>query len=736
MECFKILVCGDTSCQITLDALQGLKGEFEIVGLLARETKVNQQCAQYYKIKLYSNVAELPNDIQLAMITSSVINTPPEASAELVEKLLEHGLHVLQEQPVNYEDIIRWMKIARKNHLCYAVGNPLVYLSSLAAFGNCMAMLTKQTKITHIDIDLDIGIVYSIIHLLIDSLPQTRMFTIKSQTSVSNENSIVNGELGGIPFLFRIRSRCSPESGLLFPQLHRLTIGTCNGNLSVTGLAGTIVWEQYMIMPYDNTPFQKSEQYSYSFDSPCTTIRNSKKMNFREFISQEWAEAIKTELSKMREKIFTNRQDAASAQREILCAKNWNLLAQEINTTETTKKVIYRACNPYYLKQAVQQFISEDSRQEITIKDYCETLDKEYLLHCLEKRDQTILQTMLHVFQQNGLFLSNEAEHDTAEILTALKAAPEQVHVILRWLKVLCQRRYLKNADGKYIGTQRISEEQLKSKWDQVTYLWNYRLGSPLTTEYLLNNINSLPELISGQQKATLLLFPEGRTDYANSLYKETLILKYFNYIIAKKVISIGKQKGVFQKSAQQKLNILEIGAGTGATTETVFYHLSQTPYLNCVTYMFTDLSTFFLREAKRQFSANLPISYQLVNIDRSLSKQGIESGSADIIIAVGVLNNAQNTDSTVADLLDTLADNGWLFVVETVTEVLDMLVSQAFMMEHREDVRKDDNTTFLSTRQWRTVFQTAGAKEIVMEYPKDNHPLNLLGQKLFIVKK
>ena len=72
----------------------------------------------------------------------------------------------------------------------------------------------------------------------------------------------------------------------------------------------------------------------------------------------------------------------------------------------------------------------------------------------------------------------------------------------------------------------------------------------------------------------THLLFPEGKFDYANALYKETFVFKFLNNLVLKSLKMVEQSNG--------KLEILELGAGTGSTTDAVLELIKEN---NKVTY-------------------------------------------------------------------------------------------------------------------------------------------------------
>lgn len=115
----------------------------------------------------------------------------------------------------------------------------------------------------------------------------------------------------------------------------------------------------------------------------------------------------------------------------------------------------------------------------------------------------------------------------------------------------------------------------------------------------------ALSELFSGEINATHILFPEGKFDYANALYKDTFIFKYLNYLILEEI----------QRTEQisENINILEIGAGTGSTTDALLPLIEKNEKIS---YYFTDISPIFIQEAKRRYGKVDNILYSKVDID------------------------------------------------------------------------------------------------------------------------
>lgn len=82
-------------------------------------------------------------------------------------------------------------------------------------------------------------------------------------------------------------------------------------------------------------------------------------------------------------------------------------------------------------------------------------------------------------------------------------------------------------------------------------------------------------------------------------------------------------------------LRVLEIGAGSGATTKVVLQGLTYpdgTPAYS--SYTFTDISTGFFPAAKKKFAHHTRLTYQALDISKPPTEQGFDLSSHDLIVA------------------------------------------------------------------------------------------------------
>ncbi|KAI9699569.1 MAG: Type I Iterative PKS [Bogoriella megaspora] len=118
-------------------------------------------------------------------------------------------------------------------------------------------------------------------------------------------------------------------------------------------------------------------------------------------------------------------------------------------------------------------------------------------------------------------------------------------------------------------------------------------------------------------------------------------------------------------------LRILEIGAGTGGTTELVLrgmQNLNQHPRYS--KYTFTDISAGFFPKARERFSNVLNMDFKVFDISQSPFTQGFEPGSYDLILAANVIHATPSLFQTLKNLQPLLSTRGQLVLTEFVTNL------------------------------------------------------------------
>lgn len=167
---------------------------------------------------------------------------------------------------------------------------------------------------------------------------------------------------------------------------------------------------------------------------------------------------------------------------------------------------------------------------------------------------------------------------------------------------------------------------------------------------------SALAEVLTGKCDPLALLFPEDVGGQSAQVYAESIGARYLN----QQIQSIVSQLRSYS-SAEMPLRILELGAGTGGTSIHVLPLLTE----GAIEYVYSDISSVFLENAKTKFKAYSFVSYQLLDIEKDLVQQGMDANSFDLIIAANVLHVSSDLAKTLDSINRLLSPRGKLVLLE-----------------------------------------------------------------------
>ena len=133
-------------------------------------------------------------------------------------------------------------------------------------------------------------------------------------------------------------------------------------------------------------------------------------------------------------------------------------------------------------------------------------------------------------------------------------------------------------------GTPDVALDQAWDKWRTDTSSSCTNMAQVVLAETALR---SLPDVLIGAKKATDVLFPGGSLEQVEAVYKENPIAARFSQTLAQAAAAFVHDKA--RQTPSKAIRILEIGAGTGGTSEQVFEALR--PYENNITeYCYSEI--------------------------------------------------------------------------------------------------------------------------------------------------
>jgi thioester reductase-like protein len=165
-----------------------------------------------------------------------------------------------------------------------------------------------------------------------------------------------------------------------------------------------------------------------------------------------------------------------------------------------------------------------------------------------------------------------------------------------------------------------------------------------------------LAEVLRGTCEPLHLLFPAAALHSAPELYRATPVARIFNTLVQKAISAAFRE---FPR--HRRIRILEIGAGTGGTTEAIL------PYLDGARteYVFTDISASFLAGARARFASRPFVTYRMLDIEGDPLAQGFDAHRFDVIVAANVLHTTRSLCDTLEHVKRLLAGRGLVVLLE-----------------------------------------------------------------------
>lgn len=321
----------------------------------------------------------------------------------------------------------------------------------------------------------------------------------------------------------------------------------------------------------------------------------------------------------------------------------------------------------------------------------------------LKERDdfsnQVMLRTLIKI--RGGIDFSNQNLDYKSEVIN-------NYHwIINKWEDHLEKCGYLEKKENNYIVLnegmellkQKIDMDFLKSRWTQ-------RIGNPDVLDYIVKISENIIDILNGKIEPISILFPQGNFRVVESIYGDNIFCKYYNEIIKTAIDEILNTKSYVDKCVK----ILELGAGTGNTTKTILQRFNEKRLH--YRYDFTDIALSFLSNAKGKFDDYDNVEYKQIDIDKRFDDQNLKENEYDIVLAVGVLENAENLSFTISNIEKVLKNDGWLIILEPVIDEPWILMTQLFFMNKRSE-SESKNPIYFNRKNWINVISNHNGKEI-----------------------
>jgi SAM-dependent methyltransferase len=227
---------------------------------------------------------------------------------------------------------------------------------------------------------------------------------------------------------------------------------------------------------------------------------------------------------------------------------------------------------------------------------------------------------------------------------------------------------------------------------------------------------DSYPHFLKGEKSGVEIIFSPENIDITDDYYRYDLYYNVHN-ICGSKILD-------YDLETRKQPNILEIGGGLGGgTIQFLKRRIGNNSTVN-FKYCFTDIANKMLRSTKKELlkiSNNLDaFEFKKLDFNTDLQSQGYEQNSFDVIWGVNAVHVTRDLEFSLKEFLKILKPGGSLIISETVRPEGNKMIQQEFILNTLLDywnVKLDENyrksSGFLSWREWKNAFQSAGFKNV-----------------------
>ncbi|MGW6204918.1 beta-ketoacyl synthase N-terminal-like domain-containing protein [Streptomyces sp. NPDC055089] len=286
-------------------------------------------------------------------------------------------------------------------------------------------------------------------------------------------------------------------------------------------------------------------------------------------------------------------------------------------------------------------------------------------------------------------------------------------------LRVFEAAGYIDRRDGRILldGAPRDRPlEQLWREWETEKPTW--RENPDLAATHLLveTTLRAFPDILSGRRPATEVIFPGGSLELVQNAYATNPASAFFNQVLADDLVVRLRRRARARTAAAPR--ILEIGAGTGATSAVVLDAL-RSARLDVREYCYTDISRVFLNHAERSFGAENPwLACGILDIERPVADQGFTLGGYDVVVAANVLHATGDIRRTLRNAKALLEPGGLLVLNELTANNLLSQFSFGLLdgwWRYEDPHLRIQGSPLLSAAQWRHVLTQEGFRGIAL---------------------
>jgi acyl transferase domain-containing protein/SAM-dependent methyltransferase len=320
---------------------------------------------------------------------------------------------------------------------------------------------------------------------------------------------------------------------------------------------------------------------------------------------------------------------------------------------------------------------------------------------------------LLKSFQFMQLFQTEGETYTKSQLKAQIGLMTKYTRLFDGLLDILARSGIIWQKNGEIIVTDKIRQPSLQQRLANLQAEKNrlvQRFPDKLAHLNLLEaGISALKEILASEIKATELLFPNSSLSLVEGFYCGNQFADYYNYLLAKYIRYEIETR--LKQNTNQKIRLLEIGAGTGGSSVKVLEQI--TSFENQVEYCYTDISMAFIKYGKKQLGTTYPfMSFHTLNIEGISDEKYAELGQFDLIFATNVIHATKNLVNTFEAIKRLLKPAGCLLLNE-LTYVQDFLTLTFGLLDgwwlFEDEKLRLPHSPLLGSLNWKAFYTQMG---------------------------
>ncbi len=343
-----VVVCGTTFGQVYLEALQA-DPTLRLAGILARDSERSRACGRHYGVPLFTRVEDLP-DVEFACVVVRGALLGGEGS-EIAQRLMARGIHVLQEHPVHHDELAESLRHARRCRVQYHLNTFYPHLPQVRQFVQAARALIALRPPLYVDAACSFQVAYALLDILrlVTGRIRPWRFTAAARAPAGDGGAgaeplrSLDGVLGGVPVSLRVQNQLHPVNPDDFAYLlHRITLGTEAGELTLVTTHGPLLWCGRPAIPREVLNADAARPYSTGDvaqvdDVSSTLLSPAEASSQRALFREDWPAAARHALHDLRDAVDAGHDALQRGQHHLTLCRVWQDIVGELGAPDLLK---------------------------------------------------------------------------------------------------------------------------------------------------------------------------------------------------------------------------------------------------------------------------------------------------------------------------------------------------------------------------------------------------------------